>query len=250
MPIKQVLLGDQILHGQDRAGQWVVEKLTGWYEAPQSKGDGGERPLADGDYEAQRFYGPRMVTVDGILFHKGRGQLVSAREQLNVRASLNKHDLVVTDAGLTRRLVVKALGVDWIEATRDASRFQVRLRADDPRKFGDSQRFSGSVGAAFDVYQRGAHPATPVVTVSGSMPSGYDLTLNGRLVTVTKGLSSGSTHTIDMRTGILRQNGVVVAGGFSYSELLKVNAGLPQSFYSVAASGSGTVRLDYYDTYM
>ena len=250
MPIKQVLLGSQILHGEDRAGQWVVEKLTGWYDAPASKGDGGERPLADGDYEAQRFYGPRMVTIDGILFHKGRGQLISAREQLNVGASLNKQNLVVTDFGLTRRLVVKALGVDWIEKTLDASRFQIRLRSDDPRKFGESQRFSGSVGAPFDVYQRGTHPATPVATVTGSFASGYDWNLNGRLVSVTKSLTSGSTHTIDMRTGILRQNGAVVAGGFSYSELLKVNPGMAQSFYAVAASGSGTVRLDYYDTYM
>lgn len=250
MPLKQVSLGGKILHGEDRSGQWITEKLTGWYDVPTTKGDGGERPLADGDYVADRFYGPRMVTIDGILFHRGRGTLITAMESVGVAASNQASKLLITDAGLSRYSTVKTLGVDWSEATPTASRFQIRLRADDPRKFGEVRSFNTAVGSPIDVFQRGSFPATPTVTVTGSMPSGYDLSLNGRLVSITKSLASGSTHTIDMRTGILRQNGTVVAGGFSYSELLKVEPGMPQNFFASAASGSGTVRLDYYDTYI
>lgn len=250
MPIKQVLLGDQILHGQDRAGQWVVEKLTGWYEAPESKGGGEARPLSDGDFGGQSNYGPRMVTVDGVLFHRSRGELVTAMERFNALAKLTAQRLVVTDAGLSRFANVKSLGTSWTPHTLDASRFQVRLKSDDSFKYGESHSLSGAVGTPFDVFQRGTFEATPVATVTGSFGSGYDLNLNGRLVTITKSLASGSTHTIDMRTGILRQNGTVVAGGFSYAELLKVKPGMPQNFYAVAPSGSGNVRLDYYDTYI
>lgn len=250
MPTKQVSLGNQVLHGEDRTGQWVVEKLTGWYDLPTTKGEGSERPLADGDFAADRFYGPRMVTVDGILFHKGNGLLVSAKERLNIHASTQLTSIVVTDSGLTRRCFVKTLGVDWTSTTRNASRFQIRLKADDPRKFGEKRSVSTAVGVPADVFQYGTHPATPVATITGSLPAGYNLQLNGRLVSITKGLASGSTHTVDMRTGILRQNGAVVAGGFSYAELLKVDPGTPQNFYWDAPSGSGTARLDFYDTYM
>lgn len=251
MPIKQVLLGDQILHGQDRAGQWVVEKLAGWYEAPEAKGGGEARPLSDGDFEGQVNYGPRMVTVDGILFHRSRGELVSAMERFNGLAKLTAQKLVVTDAGLSRYANVKSLGTSWTAHTLDASRFQVRLKSDDSFKYGESYAPSGAVGSAFDVFQRGTVEAWPVVTVSGSLPGGYELTLGGRLVSVTRAVTSGSPHTLDMRTGILRVGGSVARGGYSYSELFSVKPGLPQSFYSVAnTSGSGTATVRYSDKFI
>ncbi|MEU5838565.1 hypothetical protein ABZ820_33535 [Streptomyces diacarni] len=251
MPTKQVLLGDQILHGQDRAGHWVVEKLTGWYEAPESKGGGEARPLSDGDFEGQVNYGPRMVTVDGILFHRSRGELVSAMERFNSLAKLTSQKLVVTDAGLSRYANVKSLGTSWTAHTLDASRFQVRLKSDDSFKYGESYAPSGAVGSAFDVFHRGTVEAWPVITVSGSLPGGYELTLGGRLVSVTRAVTSGSPHTLDMRTGILRVGGSVVRSGYSYAELFSVKPGLPQSFYSVAnTSGSGTATVRYSDTYI
>lgn len=251
MPIKQILLGDQILHGSDRAGDWVVEKLTGWYELPETRGEEEPRPRADGDYDSERVYSARMVTIDGILFHKGRGLLVEAMERLAVAAPLGKRDLVVTDAGMTRRLVVKALGVDFPTVSSQASRFQIRLRADDARKFGEARRVSTAVGTSVAVFHRGTYLATPIATITGSFPGGYALNLNGDYMQVTKSLSTGATHTVDMRTGILRENGAVVRNGFGAGGLLKVRPGAPQAMSSAAlAGGDGTVRLDFYDTYM
>lgn len=246
MPIKQVLLGSQILHGEDRAGQWIVEKLTGWYDAPASKGDGGERPLADGDYPYPMNYGPRMVTVDGILFHKGRGSAVHAMEALAAGARLTDHRLAVTDYGMTRYAVVKALGVDYTPVTRETIRYQIRLKAVDPFKYGEEYAVPGSSGSPASLFHRGTVPAWPVVTVTGTSAGGYTLSLNGRSVAVTRALASGSPHTIDFRSGILRVGGSVARSGFGTANFSPINPGLPQNMSTTA----GTLSVRYSDTFV
>lgn len=251
MPTKQVLLGNQILHGQDRAGHWVVEKLTGWYEAPESKGGGEARPLSDGDFEGQVNYGPRMVTVDGILFHRSRGELVSAMERFNGLAKLTSQKLVVTDAGLSRYANVKSLGTSWTAHTLDASRFQIRLKAGDPFKYGESYAVAGNTSDAASLFHRGTVPAWPVVTVSASSSSGYTLTLNGRQVVVTRAIASSSPHEIDFRTGILRAGGSVVRGGLSTANFSPVNPGTAQNMSISTGTGSyGSITVRYDDTYI
>lgn len=246
MPIKQVLFGDQILHGQDRSGQWVVEKLAGWYEAPESKGGGEARPLSDGDFDGQSNYGPRMVTVDGILFHRSRGELVSAMERFNGLAKLTAQKLVVTDAGLSRYANVKSLGTSWTAHTLDASRFQVRLKSDDSFKYGESYAVGGSSGSPASLFHRGTVPAWPVVTVTGSSAGGYTLTLNGRSVAVTRALVSGTSHTVDFRTGIIRAGSSVVRGGLSTANFSPINPGMPQNMSTTA----GTITVRYNDAFI
>lgn len=252
MPTKQVLLGDQILHGEDRAGHWVVEKLTGWYEAPESKGGGEARPLSDGDFEGQVNYGPRMVTVDGILFHRSRGELVSAMERFNGLAKLTSQKLVVTDAGLSRYANVKSLGTSWTAHTLDASRFQIRLKSGDPFKYGASRSFGGSVSTPAKVFHRGTAPAWPVVTIPGiNAPAGYTLTLNGKSVVVTRAVTSGVSHTIDFKTGILRVGGAVARGGLSTANFSPVNPGLPQTMsISVPTGAWPSFTASFNDTYI
>lgn len=250
MPTKQVLIGGLALHGEDRAGQWVVEELEGWYEPPAPKGTTSERVNGHGEIDVPDYYGARTPTVSGILFHKGRGLAVSAMERLSANMSLEAKKLVVTDAGLSRWANAKLAGLDWTEVTRGTMRFQARFKCVDPFKYGESRSFSAAVGSPVDVFHRGTVPAWPVVTVTGSMPEGYELTLGGQLVEVTKGLASGSTHTIDMRTGILRENGSRVYGSIGIAEYFMVKPGSRQSFYSVAASGSGTATVRFNDTYI
>lgn len=247
MPIKQVIFGDQILHGQDRAGQWVVEKLAGWYEAPEAKGGGEARPLSDGDFEGQVNYGPRMVTVDGILFHRSRGELVTAMERFNGLAKLTAQKLIVTDAGLSRYANVKSLGTSWTAHTLDASRFQVRLKSDDSFKYGESYSVVGTSSSPASLYHRGTVPAWPVVTVWGESASGYTITLNGKSVTVTHSLLPGfRPHTIDFRTGVLRNPGGVVRGGLSTANFSPINPGRAQNM----TISTGDITVEYLDTYI
>lgn len=252
MPLKQVRLGSQIVHGVDRVGQWVVTDLTGWHDQPATRRDGGERPRAHGDYAAERFYGPRMITVDGLL-HFGdrdrRGYAVQAMEVLTAVAGVDLVDFVVSDAGVTRLARVKSLGIDYVAKTPAAVTFQLRLKADDPRRFGEFRQVTAPSGEGVTVFQRGTFPAAPVVRVTGSMPDGYALALGGRTVNVTRSLTSGN-HEIDMRTGILRANGSVVRGGLGSVNLLRVDPGANRTFRLTPVSGSGSARLSFHDTYI
>lgn len=251
MPTKQVMLGNQILHGSTREGEWVTEKITNWYEPPASRGNEEERPLGDGDYDAEMFYSKRLPTIDGILFHKGRGYAIQALERLAAAASLNAQALTVTDFGLTRFANVKSLGLDYTAVTTRAIRWQIRLKANDPYKYGEERVATGSASVPAPVFQRGTAPAWPVVTLSGTASSSsgqpYTLTLNGRSVTVTVGrFAADPAHTIDFRTGILRVGGVVVVGGIGAADFSPINPGLPQAISSTI--GGVTVR--WSDTYI
>lgn len=251
MPTKQVLIGDLALHGDDRAGQWVVEELDGWYEPPAPKGATAERVNGHGEIDVQDYYSARTPTVSGILFHKGRGQAVTAMERLSAHMTLEAKKLVVTDAGLSRWANAKLAGLDWTEVTRGTIRFQARFKCVDPFKYGASNSFSVALGSAVTVFHRGTVPAWPVVTVTGSAPGGYAVSLGGRLVRVVAPLVSGSPHTLDMRTGILRAGGVRVHSAITVAEYWSVPPGVGSVANTApVTTGTATVRFDFYDTYI
>src|SRR5690606_2498931 len=92
--------------------------------------------------------------------------------------------------------------------------------AADPRTFGESRTF-GPVATATSVatYHYGNFPATPVFTVAGSSPGGYEVQgQGGRRYIVTRPLAHGDPHIIDLATGLLRVGGAVVYGGVSRAD--------------------------------
>src|SRR5690606_7429585 len=110
---------------------------------------------------------------------------------------------------------------------------------------------SVALGTSVSVFQRGTVPAWPVVTVTGSAPGGYAVSLGGRLVRVTAPLVSGSPHTLDMRTGILRAGGSRVYMGIAEAEYFAVPPGSPRTFVtSINTTGSATVSISLNDTYI
>ncbi len=251
MTSKQVTLNGIPLHGKDRTGHWIVEKLTGWHDTPELRGEGEARPWADGNYDMERFYGARSITIDGIVFHKGRGSAMQAIDQLNQFASRLEGELSITDGGLTRSATVKALGVDHTTVSPTAMRFQVRLNASDPCKYGERRTFHATQSDAVAVFHRGNYPATPRVVVSGSMPGGYTLMLAGQSVVVTAPLVSGSPHTIDYRKRRLYRGGSPVRGGLSTASYARVEPGQRDTFaIAPGTTGSATATLTLYDTYI
>jgi len=210
------------------------------------------RPRADGDFESQIDYEPRLITFTGRVVSSNHGYLHQAAGILAALPFRGKKKFLVDGHGPTQWATVDPRGkVSTTFPTDTRLEFQIPLEAIDPFKYGESYSPSGAVGAGFDVFHRGTVPALPVVTVAGSLPGGYELSLGGRLVSVSRAVTSGSPHTVDMATGILRVGGSVARGGFEYSELLSVDPGLPQNFYSVArTTGSGTVTVRFSDTYI
>lgn len=249
MPTKQVNLGGFVLHGEDRAGQWITEGLDGWYEPPSSRGESVERPNSHGEYLMPEYYSARTIAVDGILFHKNRGIAVEAFERLAAAAKQTQQKFSVTDAGMTRWSNARYAGLDFTQVTTGTWRFQLRLKAVDPFKYGDSEPFSVASGGASYVHHRGTVDAWPVVTVTGNMPDGYTLNLRGQQVSVPSGVLPGETHRIDYRTRRLYIDGSVEFGLFGADNFVPVRPGQRQTF-GFSGSGSGTALVSVTDTYI
>lgn len=247
-----VTLDGYPLSGVTREGIWKINSLAGWRERPPVKRNSESRTRGDGSFKTPVYYDNRLITINGRLFSKNHEYLHQAEGILNALGHRGGAKLLVDGHGPTQWATVDPRGATELNiVTGTFLQFQIPLESIDPFKYGESYSPSGAVGSAFDVFQRGTVEAFPVVTVSGSLPGGYELTLGGRLVSVTRAVTSGSPHTLDMRTGILRVGGSVARGGISYSELFSVKPGMPQSFYSLPiTSGSGTVTVRYNDTFI
>jgi hypothetical protein len=124
--------------------------------------------------------------------------------------------------------------------------YQIQFKCADPRKFGDTRSFASGEPA----FHYGNFPATPQISISGSMPGGYTVNgPDGKRFVVTRALVSGSPHTIDMETGLLRVNGALAYGGVTTANTWTVPAGR-QVTHTLTGSGSGVLAVRVADTYV
>ncbi|MGP5391281.1 hypothetical protein [Glutamicibacter arilaitensis] len=228
--------------------------FDGWFDSPERKSRDEARDDDDGDFEAEDFYQSRMISIEGRLKTRNHEMLHEAAGRISSLLHRGPGLLHVGGHGVAQSATVKLAGAVRCKAapgTDDYLNWQLRLKAIDPYKYGEKRDYQGSVGSHFDVFHRGTVPAWPLITVSGSMPGGYEVMLAGNLIEVTRSLTAGETHTIDTRTGLLRVNGAVVSGGLGTNEMFRIQAGTTQSLYSVPrTTGSGTVKIDVTDTYI
>jgi hypothetical protein len=242
---KSVVLDGQVLHGVDDYGQWQVNETDGWAQAPPEKSNSEARPLADGDYDAVVRYGPRLVTLNGRLIARNPMQAFLAREMLSsllqAPGIFQVEEFGFIRWGMARRGQIRPGKIKGRFLT-----FTMELRFINPYKFGAEYTKAGSSTSAALLFHRGTAPAWPVVTVSGSNPAGYALTLNGNQVTVGQPLVTGTPHTLDYRTGVLRIGSAIYRGGLGAANFSPIRPGLPQEM-SISA---GSVTAAYQDTFI
>lgn len=247
---KAITVDDQIIHGVDRFGTWRIHSLEGWKETPPEKTNSEARALADGDYDAEVFYGSRLVTVNGRLSAKSPEMAFTASERLSgllrIPALFSVDQFGMMRSGLARRGRIAPGQIKGRHLP-----FQMELRFIDPYKYGEIQSFTVASDNEVFVFHRGTVPAWPKLTITGNLPGGYEVGLVDRLIQVTRPLTAGQTHTIDTRAGILRSNGALIAGGLGITELFRVKPGLPQSLlFMPRTTGSGTLKVEVTDTFI
>ena len=248
----RILWAGRTLHGVDECGTWRTTRdlFEGWYDSPEIKGETVAHDDADGDYDLPIYNEARLITVGGTLRATNRADLLSGRNKLAGRM-----------AG--RLQVEDTQGILWAEAKRNSklrfvlvndnlANWQVRLKCVDPRKFGDTRTWSGSVGSnAANIFHRGNYNATPQFVVSGSMPGGYTLTIRGQVFNVTAPLVSGHPHSIDYGTGRLRIDGAIVHGGLGWGFTPLVPPGVITALsIEPITTGTATAQLTLLDTYI
>lgn len=235
------------LSGVTRDGIWKINSLPGWNQRPSVKRNKESRTRGDGSYETPVYYENRLITINGRLFTKNHEYLHQAEGILNALGHRGGVKLLVEGHGPTQWATVDPRDSPEITVVTDKFlQFQIPLEAIDPFKYGESYAVSGSSSTPASLFQRGTVPAWPVVTVTGASAGSYTLTLNGRSVVVTRALISGTSHTVDFRTGILRAGGAVVRGGLSTANFSPINPGMPQNMSTTA----GNITVRYSDTFI
>lgn len=240
------------LSGVTRDGIWKVNSLAGWSERPPVKQDEQPRTNGDGSIKTPVFYGNRLITINGRLFTKNHEYLHQAEGVLNALGHRGGVKLLVGGHGPAQWATVDPRDSPTLSVVSgNFLQFQIPLEAIDPFKYGASNSFSADLGSTVTVFQRGTVPAWPVVTVTGSAPGGYTLSLGGGLVRVIAPLVSGTPHTLDMRSGVLRVGGSRVHSAITAAEYWSVKPGAQQTANTApVTTGSGTVKFDFYDTYI
>lgn len=242
-----ITLDGHPLTGVTRDGIWRVTELSGWWDRPAPKRGGESRANGDGSYATPIQYGNRLISITGRVISKNHEYLHQAMGKLNSLGLRGGAKLLVSGHGPAQWATVQPRDDTTAEFMTDRYlRFQIALEAIDPFKYGESYAVAGSSSTPASLFHRGTVPAWPVVTVTGTSAGGYTLTLNGKTVVVTQALVSGTSHTVDFKTGIIRAGSSVVRGGLSTANFSPINPGLPQNMSTTA--GSITVR--YSDTYI
>lgn len=248
-----VTLDGYPLTGVTRDGVWKrLGEIEGWWDSPPPRRQRADRTNGDGSFRTPIEYGNRLITYEGRVISKNHDYLHQAAGILTALGHRGKTKFLVQGHGPTQWAMVDPRdSVKTSFETDSYLQFQIPLEAIDPFKYGAANSFSVALGSAVNVFHRGTVPAWPVVTVTGSAPGGYAVSLGGRLIRVTAPLVSGTPHTLDMRTGILRVGGSRVHSAITVAEYWSVKPGARQAANTApVTTGSGTVKFDFYDTYI
>lgn len=248
---KQVRLGQHLLHGTNHFGQWVTEATEGWDEPPTVRDLDEERPSGHGSFDLPSYYAARTPTLDGILFADSRAQAKQALHALNASASLGLQTLIIADADGTQWARVKLAGLDHTWVTSTVVRWQLRLKAPDPRKFGNTQDFTRTNGKV-EVFHRGNFDAHPTIVVRGSAANGYRInSADGKQYRVSRALETDKPHRIEFNDGLLRVDGVLVPNGAPRADVWPVPPGRAIEFdINVVSGGSAEATITVTDTFI
>lgn len=238
-----------MLDGIDHFGVWTTTDLDGWWDSPEPKSNPVARENADGDFDVDTFYEARYVTVTGSFRAASHEMLHHGMNAFTGLVRGRSRFQVLEHGAAQWADVVRASRLQIVPVTDRYATWQVRLKAADPRKYGDVRRFTAASGSTVRVFHRGNADGWPSFSVSGSMPEGYSLWVGGRRFQVVRGLTSGS-HTIDFRDGRLRVNGGFVAGGVGVADLAPVRPGAGVDVLLSPVSGSGSAAVTVFDTFI
>lgn len=225
----------------------------GWDEGADVRRDETNRPTSHGAFDAPGYLSPRVTTIAGHVLAP------SSRELRHLCAQLTG---LLADGDSGRLVVDTDKGIEWANvrlaartavtvngATRTDAEFQISFWSADMRKYGAEHVF-GPTSGTVRAYQYGNFPALPVVEITGSLPSGYTVTSQGKTFKVSQPLTSGQTHRLDMRRGWLFRNNVLQSGAVDVAESFTIPPDVQPQVVFTPASGSGQMTVTVTDTFI
>ncbi len=237
------------LSGSDRFGNWAATEVEGWWDSPDTKGDSEDRPNADGEFDLPVYNQARLVTISGHLRTEGHGQM---HEAMNYLTGPMSGRLSVAGHGVVQWADMKRnSGVKFTPVTDTFAQWQVRLKAVDPRKYGNTKDFIRTNGIV-STFHRGNYDAHPTVIVRGSAANGYRLNgPDGKQYRVTRALDAGIAHRIEFNDGLLRVDGNLVSTGVDQADVWPIPSGQSVDFdINVLNGGTAEATITVTDTYI
>ena len=220
--------------------------LTGLFGGVGVRSDSIPRPQAHGDYDVPVFRSSRMVSIMGPCEADSEERLDFYDRQFTGLLADGQSGRVVFDMPGGPRWGDARLAANEFEPVLWGRRadYMLQLRFANPRLFGEARTFAEGVPA----FHFGNFPAAPVLTVTSASAGGYTISgPSGKQFIVTAPLVSGHPHTIDMATGLLEVDGVVVFGGVSRADTWAVPAGAQGT---MTVSGTAVLSALVTDTYI
>ncbi|MGH3651550.1 hypothetical protein [Glutamicibacter sp.] len=246
-----IVLDGVTLNKNSREGAWKVTGIEGWWDSAKAQAADVERPNNDGSMPGVITYEPRQIRISGRVIAKSHNYIHEAMQMLAALSFRSFSNLTVAGHGATQTASVRIDGnVSFNIRSDKYLQFEIPLIALDPFKYGERRYKSVAAGASDTVFHRGTVEAWPSVTVLGSMPDGYTVSIGGQSVSVPMGIPSGVTHTIDYRRRRLYINGELFMGAFGSQKFRSIPPGLRTNVSLSAPSGSGSAGVTVYDTYI
>lgn len=266
-----VVLGSITFNHVDSNGvEWVLENVDGW-DGTDATGDLVPRPLADGSWDAARYLGSKVMTLDGgVITAPDARSLDTAIAELLANLPIRSLVTLTVYQSTPRRCQVKR-GTARPNLTRVGDReaiWSCVIEAPDPRRYAvAAQHLSTTLpdvsggGITPPLTPPLALPAVPKVgtvfaendgdvdapwtaTVTGPVDSGWALSCGDYTLAFDFAVPVGQQATIDAL------NGIVLLGGQPY--MGRVARGstwwmVPRrGGADIVFSGTGTGRVDIY----
>lgn len=245
-----------------RIGQWLAEggagqdgfyihTIKGLFNGPGVRGESVPRPQAHGDHDVPVFRSPRIVVIEGPCIADSSERLDWQSNVFSGLLAEGQSGQVIFDMpGGPRwgnaRLAVGTQPEFDVTLWGSRAEYQLQLKFANPRLFGESRTFASGVAAM----HYGNFTAAPVITVTGSAPSGY--TINGpagRQYKVTAALGA-TPHVIDMADGYLRINGDVVSNAVTIADTWGIPSGTSSTITVTPVSGTASASQLVLDTFL
>lgn len=167
-------LGDSgiVLGTTDDAGvKWKTTATNVWGSKPPPREETGDRAYADGQWDATRFYGPRIWNLPGSVRAPDHAALHWAEQRLRDAIGLTLVKIRAIEPGFDSYAYARQQGeVIWNEITPTFAQFSIALYAPDPLIYSSLER---TFDLAYPVRSGGlTWPATWPATWTGTAISG------------------------------------------------------------------------------
>jgi hypothetical protein len=112
--------------------------LTGWNDAASVRSAISERSQQDGGWDAAGLFGPRLITVEGVVDQATHADAMAVADQLTALSPFTLHEFIVDNEAVGPRSalvrVTQGAVLEWLNG--ECFTYSITLTAPDPLKYG------------------------------------------------------------------------------------------------------------------